>query len=232
MTTKSACLPTSQLQFDEETDYRLYYALRGYPKVNMRNVVRAMHSLKRVTELWMTTAAAHVHHPRGKKGALREAAVTSGWYSHIIYARPDLRYVTPLDVTLLRGLSDEQLYTPSWACWQGGYNDRFAAGRPTAAAAFGMRLDLAPRVAQLPKTHPWRWAIDLPKSGWGLHSESFVRTALEDARVKPVFSASPCGHRVRVRGTESVTDCINLTAWQPGRHQCLPLRDLKFPPGV
>ena len=155
----------------------------------------------------------------------------TGWYSHIIYARPDLRYVTPLDVTLLRGLNDDELYTPSWACWQGGYNDRFAAGRPTAAAAFGMRLDLAPRVAQLPKTHPWRWAIDLPKSGWGLHSESFVRTALEDARVRPVFSASPCGHRVRVRGTESIADC-NATEAEPGRHQCLPLRDLKFPPGV
>ena len=143
----------------------------------------------------------------------------------------DLRYVTPLDVTLLRGLGEQELYTPSWACWQGGYNDRFAAGRPAAAAAFGMRLDLAPRVAQLPKTHPWRWAIDLPKSGWGLHSESFVRTALEDARVRPVFSAEPCGHRVRVRGTESVTDC-NATEAEPGRHQCLPLRDLKFPPGV
>ena len=111
------------------------------------------------------------------------------------------------------------------------FYDRFAAGRSAAAAAFGMRLDLAPRVAQLPKTHPWRWAIDLPKSGWGLHSESFVRTALEDARVRPVFSASPCGHRVRVRGTESVTDC-NATEAEPGRHQCLPLRDLKFPPGV
>ena len=59
-----------------------------------------------------------------------------------------------------------------------------------------------------------------------------MRTALEDARVKPVFSATPCAHRVRVRGTESVDDCINLTEWQPGRHQCLPLRDLKFPPGV
>ena len=94
-----------------------------------------------------------------------------------------------------------------------------------------MRLDLAPRVAQLPRSHPWRWAIDFPKSGWGLHSESFVRTALEDARVRPVFSATPCGHRVRVRGTESVTDC-NATEAQPGRHQCLPLRDLKFPPGV
>ena len=92
----------------------------------------------------------------------------------------------------------------------GGYNDRFAAGRPKAAAAFGMRLDLAPRVARLPRSHPWRWAIDFPKSGWGLHSESFVRTALEDARVRPVFSASPCGHRVRVRDTESVTDCENL----------------------
>ena len=65
----------------------------------------------------------------------------------------------------------------------------------------------------------------------GLHSESYVRTALEDARVRPVFSATPCGYRVRVRGTESVTDC-NATEAEPGRHQCLPLRDLKFPPGV
>ena len=39
------------------------------------------------------------------------------------------------------------------------------------------------------------------------------------------------GHRVHVRGTESVTDC-NATEAEPGRHQCLPLRDLKFPPGV
>ena len=58
-----------------------------------------------------------------------------------------------------------------------------------------------------------------------------MRTALEDARVRPVFSAEPCGHRVRVRGTESVTDC-NATEAEPGRHQCLPLRDLKFPPSV
>ena len=99
----------------------MYYALRGYPRHSMRNVVRAMNSLKRVTELWMTTAAAHVHHGRGKKGALRAAAVVSGWYSHIIYARPDLRYVSPLNVTLLRGLNDDELYTPSWACWQGGF---------------------------------------------------------------------------------------------------------------
>ena len=63
-----------------------------------------------------------------------------------------------------------------------------------------------------------------------IHSESFVRTALEDARVRPVFSASPCGHRVRVRGTESVTDCDPID--EPGRHQCLPLREVKFPPGV
>ena len=100
------------------------------------------------------------------------------------------------------------------------------------AASLREHCDVSPwRIVEMRKTHPWRWAIDLPKSGWGLHSESFVRTALEDARVRPVFSASPCGHRVRVRGTESVTDC-NATEAEPGRHQCLPLRDLKFPPGV
>jgi hypothetical protein len=43
----------------------------------------------------------------------------SSWYSHVVYARPDLRYTTPLDVALLRKLSNNELYTLDWGCWCG-----------------------------------------------------------------------------------------------------------------
>ena len=98
------------------------------------------------------------------------------------------------------------------------------------AAAAGDAGDCAGNNPTLPRAAE-RFKTRLAAATAGCRVESFVRTALEDARVRPVFSASPCGHRVRVRGTESVTDC-NATEAEPGRHQCLPLRDLKFPPGV
>ena len=101
-----------------KTNYTAYYALhgRGYSKPELRNVVRAMNSLKLVTELWMATASTHVRHAHGGDIPLPKE---SGWYSHVVYARPDLRYITPLDVALLRNLSDNELYTPEWGCWTG-----------------------------------------------------------------------------------------------------------------
>jgi hypothetical protein len=112
---------TNQPLFDKETNYTAYYALRGggYSEPVLRNEVRAMNSLKLVTELWMATASTHVRHAHGGDIPLQKAAVESGWYSHVVYARPDLRYITPLDVALLRNLSDNELYTPEWDCWTG-----------------------------------------------------------------------------------------------------------------
>jgi len=115
---------TNQQLFDKLTNYTLYHALHEhnqhvYPKETQRNVVRAMNSLKLVTELWMATASTHVRHAHGGDIPLQKAAVESGWYSHVVYARPDLRYITPLDVALLRNLSDNELYTPEWDCWTG-----------------------------------------------------------------------------------------------------------------
>ena len=109
---------TNQPLFDKETNYTAYYALRGggYSEPVLRNVVRAMNSLKLVTELWMATASTHVRHAHGGDIPLPKE---SGWYSHVVYARPDLRYITPLDVALLRNLSDNELYTPEWDCWTG-----------------------------------------------------------------------------------------------------------------
>ena len=67
----------------------------------------------------MATAATHARHAPGGYVPLQKAAEESGWYSHVVYARPDLRYTTPLDVALLRNLSDDELYTPDWGCWTG-----------------------------------------------------------------------------------------------------------------
>ena len=115
---------TNQQLFDKKTNYTAYYALHEhnqhvYPKETQRNVVRAMNSLKLVTELWMATASTHARQTHGGDIPLQKAAEESGWYSHVVYARPDLRYTTPLDVALLRNLSDDELYTPDWGCWTG-----------------------------------------------------------------------------------------------------------------
>ena len=114
---------TNQQRFDMKTNYTAaYYALHGrrgggYSQPELRNVVRAMNSLKLVTELWMETASTHACH--GGDNPLQKATRELGWYSHVVYARPDVRYSTPLDVALLRNLSDDELYTPDWGCWTG-----------------------------------------------------------------------------------------------------------------
>ena len=97
------------------------------------------------------------------------------------------------------------------------YNDRFAAGRPRAAAQFGMRLDLLPRIARLPASHPFRKR--------GLHAESLVRTALEVSRVRPRFAQKPCGARVRSNGAVTGGDCAH-----GGKTHCRPLGAATFPP--
>ena len=78
-----------------------------------------------------------------------------------------------------------------------------------------MRLDLLPRIAQLPALHPFRTR--------GLHAESLVRTALEAARVRPRFARAPCGARVRTSGAVSAADCEQGGA-------CSPLGAAAFPP--
>ena len=67
----------------------------------------------------MGTASTHACHAHGGDNPLQKATRELGWYSHVVYARPDVRYNTPLDVALLRNLSDTELYTPDWGCWTG-----------------------------------------------------------------------------------------------------------------
>ena len=91
------------------------------------------------------------------------------------------------------------------------YNDSepgvapFSAGRPPAAATFGMRLDLLPGIARLPVSHRFHKR--------GLPAESLVRTALEASRVRPRFARAPCG-------AVSAADCA---------HDCPPLGSATVP---
>ena len=92
----------------------------------------------------------------------------TGWYSHIIYARPDLRYVTPLDVTLLRGLNDDELYTPSWACWQGGFlcrNHRISTSDGVAVRLTGFEHRRVQRQVRRRPADGGRGVRDAPRSG-------------------------------------------------------------------
>ena len=68
---------TNQDLFDKKTNYAAYYAFHGrrysYSKQTVMNVVRAMNSLKLVTELWMATGA-----PSPPRAARRRAPRAEG----------------------------------------------------------------------------------------------------------------------------------------------------------
>ena len=58
-------------------------------------------------------------------------------HPQVVYARPDLRFASPVDVGVLARLGADELYTPRWGCWMGGVNDRFAAARPAVSSPRG-----------------------------------------------------------------------------------------------
>jgi len=88
---------------------------------SLRNLVHALHSLKKVTE----TALA--------------------WEPDIvIFARPDLMYHDSLESYVADAVNapDPCIYIPDWQHWRGGYNDRFAiCTSPQSALAYGTRVD-------------------------------------------------------------------------------------------
>lgn len=132
-----------------------------------RNLLCQLHSLARATKLWLPRA--HVLHA-------------------VIFVRPDLRVLQPIDLVALAGVQPREIYLPYWACW-GGFNDRFAFGSPDAAAIYGLRaLTLE------------RYTRDRP-----LHSERLLRSALLEAGVTPRFTSS-LSVRIRASGQTSKLD--------------------------
>lgn len=103
-----------------------YAALdKRYGGPNFRNLMRQLASLKRVSHLWRTSG--HT-------------------YRAVIYARPDLRFLDPIDAGQVLSIKPRTLLVPYWHRWS-GLNDRVIVAAPDAAAFVGDRLAHAPRYA-------------------------------------------------------------------------------------
>jgi hypothetical protein len=90
------------------------------PLLSIVYFVRQLHSLKRVTKLWIPT--------RHK-------------YKFVLYLRPDALFLSPLDLPRnAPALNSKSIATPAWHQF-GGRNDRLAYGVPAVMAAYGMRGD-------------------------------------------------------------------------------------------
>jgi len=99
------------------------WELENKPIDTLHNFVLSLWSLKRVTSLWL------------KKECQ---------YTHIMYCRPDVTYITPLDVEWFT--FTDNIYMPDSA--RHGFNrtlvnDRFAIGRPAQMKLYGNRFDEA-----------------------------------------------------------------------------------------
>jgi hypothetical protein len=91
------------------------------PRLSIVNYVRQLHSLKRVTKLWL---------PARLK------------YTYILYLRPDALFLNDLDLpSMSSGMDENVLVTPGFACNGHLWNDRMAYGRPTVMEAYGLRGD-------------------------------------------------------------------------------------------
>ena len=101
------------------------------------NLAAALHSLHRVTSLWEARAAR---------------------YSWVLYLRPDLRFLSDLDLPRLRAFlhhapDQAAIATPGFAKW-GGLNDRLAFGPPSAMLAYGRRGEALERYVAVTQRRP------------------------------------------------------------------------------
>ena len=94
-------------------------------------------------------------------------------YRCVIFLRPDLIYIDPLDMNAVRhvltaGSKQSVVYTPSWGKHEGGYNDRIALGTPRGMALYGNRLKGTKKYAEKKP----------------LHSETYLKHVLDSNDVK------------------------------------------------
>jgi hypothetical protein len=85
------------------------------PRQSLKYFLRQIHSLDRVTALWKKRASE---------------------FDLAVYLRPDTSFYNHL--TLIPNLTLTQIVTPGFHLW-GGYNDRFAYGRPGTMIKYGER---------------------------------------------------------------------------------------------
>jgi hypothetical protein len=96
------------------------------PHTSLRNVIKQLFSIHRVTELW------------------NKQTIDSGVeYDLVFYIRPDVWFFNDLNMTdvhdaLQRKDEEAVIYVPDFHSW-GGVNDRFAFGRPQVMKIYGSR---------------------------------------------------------------------------------------------
>lgn len=107
----------------------------------------------------------------------------------MLYVRPDLKFIDAVNVTQVLSLGENDFLTPYWHQWS-GLNDRIAAGRPRAAAAFADRIDYAMAYAR----------------GTFLRSESFLKWVMCDTHRFDLAFLEAKAQRVRANGDVADND--------------------------
>lgn len=193
------------------------------------NHIRALYSMRRLTDLWDGSLVDYVKNPDDKTGGRRYHGTdklnlnphvtpelarvlrnqyypnrtrqqrtpyvstedhdrNDELYDVVIYARPDVLYLTPIQPQWLYNLKDDEIYLPNFSMYP--INDRFAIGTPRAIRVYGQRFDYA---AYFADEHP-------------LHSESFLDFALKTHNITPRLIPF-CFHRRRASG-DIWQDCV------------------------
>jgi hypothetical protein len=122
------------------------------PYPSLRNLIKQLYSLKRVTELWRNRTAD---------------------YQIVLYLRPDVWFFNDLNMTdLTNALTQSSfpsssslnsrrfIYVPRFHSW-GGVNDRFAFGPPEVMRLYGSRYDKALNYSKAHPLHPETFLRDL-----------------------------------------------------------------------
>lgn len=112
------------------------------------NVIRALYSLKKVTDMWVS---------------LKEQ------FDCILYIRPDVRFLKPLNLDWLMQISEGTIYMPDFHLIE-GVNDRFAFGKPAVMKVYGERYIHALEYSITNALHSERFlAYYLRKYGISVH---------------------------------------------------------------
>lgn len=115
-------------------------------------------------------------------------------YDIYIYIRPDLKIITPFDISWLN-IKNNQLATPIYFKHWGGLNDRFAIGKFKDIKIYGSRIKEILNFVTTPKKRP-------------LHSEQLVKFVLNKNKIKNIDIYITL-IRVRADGTEAIRDYSN-----------------------
>jgi len=105
------------------------------PFSSVDNVVRALYSLMKATELWTSS---------------------SETFDLVMYVRPDVRILQPFRMEWLNHIGSKVIYMPDFHLIE-GVNDRFAFGTPATMKIYGMRYKYALQYAAINALHSERF---------------------------------------------------------------------------